>query len=113
MEEFYNKHYIRIDANNCIIKGFSDAFEEPEGNDIGINQEGGRHFELLGHINPSLINESGIHLYKYTDGVVTETTEAERAAELAAMPKPVSEIDTQTEYLIDLDYRISKIELGV
>lgn len=109
----HNKHYIRIDANNCIIKGFSDAFEQPEVNDICINQEGDRHFELLGQVNPSLTTISGIHLYKYTDGAVTETTESERAAELAAMPKPVSEIDTQTEYLIDLDYRISKIELGV
>ncbi len=113
MKELHNNHYIRLDSNNRIIKGFSDAFEQPEVNDICINQEGCRHFELLGQINPPLTNISGIHLYKYTDGAVTETTEAERAAELAAMPKPVSEIDTQTEYLIDLDYRISKIELGV
>lgn len=113
MEGFYNKHYIKLNTNNCIVKCFSDAFEDPEENDICINQEGGRHFELLGQINPPLTNISGIHLYKYTDGAVTKTTEAERAAELAAMPKPVSEIDTQTEYLIDLDYRISKIELGV
>ncbi|BCK01707.1 hypothetical protein [Anaerocolumna chitinilytica] len=113
MEGFYNKHYIRLDTNNCIIKGFSDAFEQPEENDNCINQEGGRHFELLGQVNPSLISLSGVHLYKYSNGVIVETTEAERAAELAAMPKTVSEIDTQTEYLIDLDYRISKIELGV
>ncbi len=113
MEGFYNKHYIRLDSNNCIIKGFSDAFEEPEESDICINQEGGRHFELFGRINPSLINESGIHLFKYSDGVIIETTEAERAEELAGMPKPVTESDTQTEYLIDLDYRLSKIELGV
>jgi hypothetical protein len=113
MEEFYNKHYIRIDAINCIIKGFSDAFEQPGEGDICINQQGCRHFELLGQINPPLTNMSGIHLYKYTDGAVTETTEAERAAELANMQKPVTESDTQTEYLIDLDYRLSKIELGV
>ncbi len=113
MEGYYNKHYIRLDSNNCIIKGISDVFEEPEDSDICINQEGGRHFELLGQVNPPLISMSDVHLYKYIDGAVIETTEAERAAELAAMPKPVSERDTQTEYLIDLDYRLSKIELGV
>ncbi len=113
MEGYYNKHYIRLDTNNCIIKGFSDAFEQPEENDICINQEGGRHFELLGQVNPPLISLSGVHLYKYIDGVISETTEAERAAELTVIPKPVSESDAQTEYIIDLDYRISKIELGV
>lgn len=93
MEEFYNKHYIRLNTNNCIIKSFSDAFEQPEENDICINQEGGRQFELLGQVNPSLVSENGVHLYKYVDGVVLETTEAERAVEYADTPKMVPESD--------------------
>lgn len=113
MNDFYNKHYIKLDTNNCIIKGFSNAFEDPEEEDICINQEGGRHFEMLGQVNPPLISLSGVHLYKYIDSVVIETTEAERAEELATMPKPITESDVQTEYLVDLDYRLSKIELGV
>ena len=49
-----NKHYIRLDENNYVIKGFSDAFEEPLPTDICINENGGRHFELFGEINPNL-----------------------------------------------------------
>lgn len=113
MEGFYNKHYIRLDTNNSIIKGFSNAFEQPEENEICINQEGSRHFELLGVTNPALTDIDGIHLYKYVDGAIREATEAERAAEYVAVPKPAPESDIQTEYLLDLDYRLSKIELGV
>lgn len=110
--EFYNKHFIRLNTNNYIIKGFSDAFEPPLDNDICVNQEGGRHFELLGNVNPPLIDLNGCHLYKYVDGVVTETREEERKAELASLPKVIVS-DQQAEYLIELDYRMSKLELGV
>ena len=44
------KHYIRIDANNNIIKTFSNAFEEPEAGDILYKEDIGeglaRHFNL-------------------------------------------------------------------
>ena len=68
MDVFYNKLYIRIDDINNIIRGFSDAFEQPLGSDICINEQGGRHFELPilpGQPNPPLQNEDGIHLYRY------------------------------------------------
>ena len=107
-----SKHYIRLDANNCIIKGFSTDFEEPQETDICINEDGGRHFELNGEVNPTLVEMSGCHLYRYNDGEVIETTEEERAAELASFPN-VIESDPVAEYMIDLDFRLSKIELGV
>ena len=40
------KHYIRINENNEIIKVFSDAFEQPEENDICINDNTERHCSL-------------------------------------------------------------------
>jgi len=111
--QYYSKHYIRVDENNHIIKGFSDAFEQPEDIDTCINQEGGRHFELLGIINPDLLDFNSCHIYKYTDGVVTETTKEERAAELVTKPHEKTSEELQAEYLLDLDYRLSKQELGV
>lgn len=111
--EFYYKHYIRVDEDNRIIKGFSDAFEQPEEQDICINQEGSRHFELLGVINPSLFDSAGCHLYKYTDEIITETTEEERAVEVEEKPRDKTPEELQAEYLLDLDYRLSKQELGV
>ena len=38
MDDFYNKHYVRLDANGNVVKGFSDAFEEPKTGDICINE---------------------------------------------------------------------------
>lgn len=86
MDECYNKHYIRLDTSGRITRGFSDAFEQPEKTDICINTTGGRHFELLGQVNPAPVDIRGIHLYKYVDSTVQETTAEEQAAELAAMP---------------------------
>lgn len=71
---FLNKHYIRIDEQNNITHGFSDAFEQPQGSDILINDLGGRHFELFGQINPSIQNEQGVYLYRYSDGVILHKT---------------------------------------
>jgi len=62
-----NKHYIRLDLNNNIIYGFSDAFEQPQEGDICINENGGRHFELLGNVNPSLITQDGFYFYQYVN----------------------------------------------
>lgn len=68
---FYNKHYIRIDNENNIVHGFSDAFEQPQEGDILINEQGGRQFEFYinGNIylgaNPSLRDFDGKFLYKW------------------------------------------------
>ena len=78
MEEgyYYNKHYIRVDENGCIIKGFSDAFELPEDGDICINQQGGYQFRLFpdGEENPPLRNDDGNLLYRW-DGMAVERRE--------------------------------------
>lgn len=91
--EFYNKHYIRLDTENRIIKGFSDAFEQPIDGDICINKQGGRHFELLGVVNPLLMDMQGIYLYKYVDGVIKERTTEEIQADINKIVVPISEMD--------------------
>lgn len=102
--EFYNKHYIRLDESNRIIKGFSDAFEEPLETDICINENGGRHFELGGCINPALFNEHWCHIYKYEDGEIREATKEELDEELASfeVPEPQpSQLDILQEQVLD------------
>jgi hypothetical protein len=99
LDEFYNKHYVRLDTENRVIKGFSDAFEQPTDGDICINEQGGRHFEISGVINPPLINEAGIYLYKYVDGTVLERT----ADEIKANIKETTQEPTINE-------RVSAIE---
>ena len=89
MEEFEgNKHYIRLDENGNIVKGFSDAFEQPKGDDIAINEQGGRHFRLPfeSRVNPPLLTDEGIPLYKYENGEVKERTAEEIQADIDALP---------------------------
>lgn len=78
-----NRHYIRADEYHNIIKGFSDAFEQPQAGDICIVEEAGRHFELLGEINPSLMGMDGVYLYHYTGDEVRAKTPEEIEAEAA------------------------------
>lgn len=75
----FNRHYIRV-LNGIITKGFSDAFEEPIETDICINENGGRHFEVDGVINPPLVNEEELHIYRY-DKKMRKATEEELFAE--------------------------------
>lgn len=82
-----SKHYIRLDENMNIIKGFSDAFESPLGKDICINENGQRHFEMFGEVNPSLINGNGIYIYKYIDNSFIAKTDAEIQTEIELLTK--------------------------
>ena len=65
--EFYDKHYIRTDEDGQIIKGFSDAFEQPQEGDICINEQGGYQFRLMpgGEENPPLLDDEGNPLYRW------------------------------------------------
>ena len=65
------KHYIRVDGE-IIIDGFSDIFRKPLDTDICINKNGGRQFELLGEINPNMINEDGTHKFRYAEAITEE-----------------------------------------
>ena len=89
MNEFFNKHYIRINADGNIIAGFSDAFRQPEADDILINEQGGYQFRLFlnGEENPPLFTEDGIPLYRWSSGQVQPRTEAKIQAERDARPK--------------------------
>jgi hypothetical protein len=71
MTDMYNKHFIRLDENNNIIRGFSDAFEQALEGDICINEEGGYQFRLFpdGEENPQLFNDDHEALYKWNGKV--------------------------------------------
>lgn len=101
-----NKHYISIDEQNIIIKGFSDVFEQPTDTDICIDENGQRHFELFGEINPALINEQGIALYKWDGEQVAQRTTEEIQTELDELYLLHSLVPTQDE----IDKAIRTIE---
>ena len=114
MDEFYNKHYVTVDAQNRIINGFSDAFRQPSETDICINEQGGYQFRLFpdGEENPMLFNENDIPLYAYENGAVRVRTQDEIDADIAAIPEP--EITpTAEERLVSLEEENSMLKAQI
>lgn len=82
------KHYIRIDSNNIVIQGFSDAFEQPQTGDVQLSGDFGRHFQF------QLMTGRGQFMYKLINGSMTPRTQAELDAEWEARPPaPKTEIE--------------------
>ena len=86
------KHYIITDELGRILRGFSDDFEQPTDGAICINEDGGRHFELNGVINPPMMDYSGTPLYKFDGGKVVERSQEELDADKPVIV-PVPTID--------------------
>ena len=79
------KHYIVTDEAGRILRGFSDDFEQPTDGAICINEDGGRHFDLNGVVNPPLTDYNGVPLYKLDGGKIVARTQEELDAD-----KPVA-----------------------
>lgn len=86
----YNRHFIELDENNNIVRGFSDAFVQPTSDSILLTDKGSLHFRLFadGEQNPNLFTMDGIPLYKWDGEQVVARTEAEIEADREAIPTP-------------------------
>lgn len=119
MDEFYNKHYITIDDQSRIVSGFSDAFRQPTDTDICINDKGGYQFRLFpgGEENPALYDwDDMLPLYRWDGSQVVRRTQEELEADRAAIPVPEAVPTAQEDtdaMLVDHEYRITLLELGV
>lgn len=98
-----NKHYIRLDSKSNIIKGFSDAFEEPLQTDI-LLCDGERHFEMNGMVNPQLTTFDGIYLYRYEKEIITKTEQEIESERVVPIPKPSiqEQLDSQSQAIMML-----------
>ena len=96
------KHYIEVDLADMVVHGFSDDFEQPTDGAICINEDGGRHFELNGVINPSMSDCNGVPLYAFDGKKIIKRDEKEVAAET---PIPVK--------TVTIEERIQAVELAV
>ena len=96
------KHYILTDESGRIVRGFSDDFEQPTDGAICINEDGGRHFELDGVINPPMTDYNGVPLYSFDGGKVVERTKLQLEADKPAV------ISVPT-----IEERVQTIELAV
>lgn len=96
------KHYIIIDEVGRVLRGFSEDFEQAEASAICVNEDGGRHFELNGVVNPPMTDYNGVPFYKFDGDEVVDRTQEEIDAD-----KPVA---TPTITAPSIDDRTSALE---
>ena len=109
MDQYYNKHYIRTDAEGRITDAWSDGPhpEIPTTEAICINDKGGYQLRLIvdGKAtaeNTPIWTEDGIPLYKWDGETALSRTEEEIEADRAAIPPaPPSE---QERLRADVDF---------
>jgi len=106
MDEFYNKHYIKVDDQGHITAAWSDGpHPDRDTTDaICINEQGGYQFRLFpgGEENPSLYTMDGIPLYRWDGEKAISRTEEEIAADRAAIPAPLP--TAQEQLRADVDF---------
>lgn len=67
------KHYIEINGAGEVIKGFSDAFENPTENSILLRETDQRHFYLNDfEFNPNIESRIDGYLYVWKYGEVSK-----------------------------------------
>ncbi|NCC05237.1 MAG: hypothetical protein EOM37_14660 [Proteobacteria bacterium] len=93
------KHYIITDEAGRILRGFSDDFEQADASAICINEDGGRHFELNGVINPPMTDYNGVPLYCFDGKKIVARTQEELDAD-----KPV------IVHVPTIDERLAQVE---
>lgn len=86
------KHFIITDELGRVLRGFSDDFEQPTDGAICINEDGGRHFELNGVINPPMTDYNGVPLYSFDGKKVVARAQEELDADKPVIV-PVPTID--------------------
>jgi len=112
------KNYIQVRSDGCILDLWSDAFlpERDTSSAICIN-ENGTYIPTLfpdREWEGGLRNDMNVPLYRWNGMVVVERTQAEIDEELSSRPAPdPSEQDDIESMLVDHEYRLTLIELGL
>jgi hypothetical protein len=96
-----SKHYVRTNDKGFVIKYLSDALEKPLENDICVNTNGARQFNL------ELYREDELYNYKVVNGQLFKTTDADLVIELETMAKDKRVNDILKE-LASLDFKTIK-----
>ncbi len=109
-EPIYNQHFIEVDENGNVIRGWSDAFAPAAENAICINKQGGYQFRLwpMGEENPNLFTMEGIPLYKWDGEQVVARSEDEIEADREARKPIVTLAEVQSAKLAELSTACSQ-----
>lgn len=112
MEENKIQVYVKLDSNNCIIEIASSIQGLNFDSYIQIDKGTGQKYAHAQnyYLEKPLRDIKFRCNYKYENNKITELTEEEK--ELLFPVEQPKQIETE-DYLMDLDYRVSKIELGL
>lgn len=109
------RHYIRVDAQNRIVDGWSDG---PHANRdttgaICINEEGSYQFRLMpdGEENPTLRTMEDLPLYSWNGERAVLRTEEDLAADRADLPTPPPSAQEQLRADVDFLAAIQGVSL--
>lgn len=104
------KHYIRLDADNNVIDGYTSAFPGfAQDGDICILEDGPRHFQEAWP--EQLRNNNGQTVFKWIKGKRVQRPQAELDSELAARPPdPPSEMDMLGQQLVEKDIQMLQLQ---
>lgn len=104
------KHYIRLDADNNVLDGYTSAFPEfAQVGDICILEDGPRHFHEAWP--EPLRNNDQQTIFKWIKGKRVQRPQAELDSELAARPPdPPTELDIVGQQLVEKDIQIMQLQ---
>ena len=108
--------YIKTDTENRIISINSSAFLFDTTGWTQIDEGIGDKFHHAqgNYLEKGLMDDNGCYNYKLVSGVVVERTQEEKQAEIDARPPvPPTETEVLQDYILDVDYRLIMMELGL
>lgn len=119
MNEYYNNHYLTVNAHGLITDGWSDgphSHREVTEDDFLINDKGGYQFRLIldgeqTEENPPLYTFDGLPLYRWDGETVIRRSEDEIKAERAARPAPLPTAEEQLRADVDFIAAMTGVSL--
>ena len=110
------KVYVKTDNQNRVTAINSSMFIDDITGWTEIDEgEGDKYMHAQGHYFPKPIrDEYGVYCYKLADGQPIERTPEEMEADRPEPPEPEESTEDLTlEMLVDHEYRLCMIELGI
>jgi hypothetical protein len=110
------KVFIKTDSENKIVAVNSSAFLRDTVEWIQIDEGiGNRYHHAQGnYLEKGLMDDNGCYNYKLISGIVVERNQEEKQAEIDARPPvPPTETEVLQDYILDVDYRLIMMELGL
>lgn len=110
MEQTTNKIYARP-KNKLVEKFFSSVFEQPQGGDVLV-EDGNEDYHAHVHLKYQALDENLCHNYKVVDNNIVQTTEVEKATEIANKPTVIPPPTPEQKAIAEIMKEIAVIKTG-